>query len=207
MTNSNQQAPGYHYVPMPGVVPPPNQEDKKGKKKAKTKSQKGTQQDPKKVDTFMGWVIVGGAAMFILPVLSRNIEPYLSTLREMASGLIGLLFRVPMVGWSIAALVFAAVQAAEVWPLLTEESPAEQSSPKWRRKMLFLWTIATIAYAIDAIQCSRYWPILPEGVSIGKFIMTFSLNQLDWGNLIQTSITLFGLALFILLYRAIRRIA
>jgi hypothetical protein len=164
-------------------------------------------QNPKRIDTAIGWTIIAGAAMVLTPILARNIEPYQSAIFELAPGIIRWIMRLPVVGWAIATVAFAAVQAAEVWPLLSEETAEELNSPVWRRAMSTRWVLAAIAYGIDALMCARYWPILREGVSAQMLIAGFNLRLINQGAFVQTILTLFGCTLFILLYRYVRRIA
>lgn len=165
------------------------------------------EQDSKVVDTAIGYVIMFGAGMVLLPVLARNIEPYRDTLVTLSSGLILWIVRLPLIGWGLAAAIFAGVQLAEIWPMLTEESEAEKESDEWATKQQKLWLLAIIAYAIDAFQCARYWPVLQDGTSIQMLIVGFNLQMINLGNLGQTILTLFGCALFILLYRFTRKVA
>jgi hypothetical protein len=164
-------------------------------------------QNSKQIDTTIGWLIIAGGAMVLTPILARNIEPYQSAIFELAPGVIRWIMGLPVVGWLIAIVVFAAVQAAEVWPLLSEESPEERRSQEWKKSLKMRWVLAAIAYAIDALMCARYWPILPEGVSIQMLVATFDLSLINQGAAVQTVLTLFGCSLFIVLFRYVRRIA
>ena len=164
-------------------------------------------QNPKRIDSLIGWLIIAGGAMVLTPILARNIEPYQSAIYELAPGIIRWVMRLPVVGWVIATVAFAAVQAAEVWPLLSEETPEEMTSPEWKRSISTRWVLAAVAYAIDALMCARYWPILPEGTSVQMLIAGFNISLIDKGAFVQTILTLFGCTLFILLYRYVRRIA
>lgn len=164
-------------------------------------------QNPKQVDSLIGWLIIAGAAMVLTPILARNIEPYQSAIYELAPGVIRWVMRLPVVGWVVATVAFAAVQAAEVWPLLSEESPEERHSQEWKKAIKVRWVLAAVAYAIDALMCARYWPILREGTSVQMLIASFNLNLINQGAFIQTILTLFGCTFFILLFRYVRRIA
>lgn len=164
-------------------------------------------QNPKTVDSLIGWLIIAGAAMVLTPIMARNIEPYQSAIWELAPTFIRWFMRLPVVGYVIAAVAFGAVQAAEVWPLLSEESPEERHSQEWKKAIKVRWVLAAIAYAIDALMCARYWPILPEGVSVQMLIAAFNPSLINRGAFVQTILTLFGCTLFILLFRYVRRIA
>ena len=164
-------------------------------------------QNSKTIDTLIGWLIIAGAAMVLLPILARNIDPYQSALYDMAPGYLQWFMRLPVLGWLSAVVAFAAVQAAEVWPLLSEESPEERSSAQWKKAIAVRWVLASIAYAIDASICARFWPILPEGVSVPMLIASFNFGLINRGAFVQTGLTLFGCSLFILLFRYVRRIA
>ena len=163
--------------------------------------------NPKRVDSLIGWLIIAGAAMVLLPILARNITPYQSALYEMAPGYLQWFMRLPVLGWLSAVVAFAAVQGAEVWPLLSEESPEERSSAQWKKAIAVRWVLASIAYAIDALMCARFWPILPEGTSVQMLIASFNFGLVNRGAFAQTFLTLFGCSLFILLFRYVRRIA
>jgi hypothetical protein len=163
--------------------------------------------NPKTVDSMIGWLIIAGAAMVLAPVLSRNIEPYQAAILELSPGVIRWIMRLPGVGWGIATVAFAAVQAAEVWPLLSEETAEEMLSQEWKKVISVRWVIAAIAYGIDALMCARYWPILPDGVSVQMLVARWNLSLINGGAAIQTGLTLFGCSLFILLFRYVRRVA
>lgn len=164
-------------------------------------------QNPKAVDTAIGWLILAGGGMVLLPILSRNIPPYQDTLMALAPAVIRWVMRLPLIGWSVGALAFAAIQAAEVWPLLSEETPEEERSAEWRKALSGRWLLATMAYGIDAFMCIRFWPVLVPGVSVQMLIVGFNTSMISWPNLAQTLLTLFGCAMFILLYRFVRRVA
>jgi len=164
-------------------------------------------QNPKTIDSMIGWLIIAGAAMVLTPILARNIEPYQSAIFELAPGIIRWFMALPGIGWVIATVAFAAVQAAEVWPLLSEESQEEQHSQEWKKAIKVRWVLAAIAYGIDALMCARYWPILPEGTSVQMLIAAFNISLINRGAFIQTILTLFGCTMFILLYRYVRRVA
>jgi hypothetical protein len=167
-------------------------------------------QDPRKVDTLIGWVIIAGMAMVLVPVLTRNIIPYETTITNLASEVNAVfrwILRIPGVGWLIGAMVFSAVQAAEVWPVLSDKKYADKTYQEWARKLRLKWLLACIAYSIDLFMCLKYWPILKNNIDVQQLIVGFRFDMVDWGNLGQTALTLFGCTIFILLYRAIGRAA
>ncbi|MEO0487938.1 MAG: hypothetical protein AAFZ49_00090 [Cyanobacteria bacterium J06659_2] len=165
-------------------------------------------QNPKAVDTLIGWLVLVGAGLFLFPILSRNISPYEDTVRSLASGVSGVfgwVLGLAGVAWFIGLMGFAAVQLLEIWPLLSEESPEERNQPMWSRVISTRWGLALVAYAIDAVQCARYWSVLADGIEPMDLIVSWDFSLINWGNLVQTILTLFGAAGFVVLKRYVAR--
>lgn len=163
--------------------------------------------DPRRVDSLIGWLVLVGSAAFLIPILARNIEPYQQALTGLLPFYLSWILRMPLLGWGMGAVAFAAVQAAEIWPVLVAGGDAEFKSDDWAKQQRIRWMIAIIAYGIDSWMCSQYWPILKEGTSVGMVIAGFNLQMFDYQNLITTLITLFGCTGYIVLYRWVQKVA
>ena len=164
--------------------------------------------NPKAVDTVIGWIVLFGAGCFLFPILSRNIGPYEDTVTNLAVGVagpFGWILGITGVAWFIGMVAFAAVQLLEIWPLLSEESPEERDQAMWSRVISTRWLLSLIAYGVDAIQCARYWSVLAEGIEPMDLVVSWDISLINWGNLMQTVLTLFGAAGFILLRRYVAR--
>lgn len=144
---------------------------------------------PDKIDDTGVWVITYGLLVPIGFVFFRNIRPYAAFCELLLNGW----------GWGglwLAGgfLSFAAVQYFEVWPWLLEPN-----APNQKRVMRNF--LSLIAYCIDLIACYTFFPPLKEGVPQGVMILEF----IDWGNVFQSVVTVFGLALWFWLRVQIRK--
>jgi hypothetical protein len=174
-----------------------------------------TKNDPKKVDTLMGGAILLAVGLVVGAIAFMNIGPY----REMVLaalttwGWLAWVYTVPVVGpllqggavliaTVLGAALFAGIQLAEIWPIVSAEKST--ATPTWGRKMLFLVGLACVAYGLDAVACSFFWP--PLKVSFEQFRWAALLADIAWGNLAVTLITLFGLSAYVWLWRAIARV-
>jgi hypothetical protein len=176
---------------------------------------KATKNDPKKVDTLMGGAILLAAGLVVGAIAFMNVGPYRDLIHNALTewGWVDWLFSVPVVGkWLdasslvlsvvIGAALFAGIQLGEVWPLVTAMKTTR--SKHWGSKMLFLVSLACVCYALDAIACSFFWP--PLLVPFDQFRWAALLSDVAWGNLFVTLVTLFGLSVYVWLWRQIARV-
>ncbi|WP_204139555.1 hypothetical protein [Halomicronema sp. CCY15110] len=163
--------------------------------------------DPKKVDTLIGWLILIGFGGVVFVALCQNIAPYSTVITNAISGFwlfrwVGILAKIT--GLIFGILTLAAVQAAEVWPLLLLDTPAEEQTEEWNQKMRVACTVACGGYAIDATACARFWPALNVDFAVFRFAPTW--GAVAWGNIAIAGFTLFGLAAYVFLWRYIRKV-
>lgn len=171
--------------------------------------------DPKKVDTLIGGAILLAAGLVVGAIAFMNIGPYRDLIYNGLTtwGWIDWLYTVPMVGplldqgavliaTILGAAIFAGIQLAEIWPLVSAEKSG--ASAGWGRQMLFLVGLACVAYGLDAVACSFFWP--PLKVSFDQFRWAALLSDVAWGNMAVTLVTLFGLSVYVWLWRAIARV-
>jgi hypothetical protein len=176
---------------------------------------KATKNDPRKVDTLMGGAILLASGLVVGAIAFMNIGPYRDLIHNALTewGWVDWLFSVPVVGnWLdasslvlsvvIGAALFAGIQLGEVWPLVTAMKTTK--SKHWGSKMLFLVSLACVCYALDAIACSFFWP--PLLVPFDQFRWAALLSDVAWGNLFVTLVTLFGLSVYVWLWRQIARV-
>jgi hypothetical protein len=176
---------------------------------------KATKNDPRKVDTLMGGAILLASGLVVGAIAFMNIGPYRDLIHNALTewGWVDWLFSVPVVGqWLdtsglvlsvvIGAALFAGIQLGEVWPLVTAMKTTR--SKHWGSKMLFLVSLACVCYALDAIACSFFWP--PLLVPFDQFRWAALLSDVAWGNLFVTLVTLFGLSVYVWLWRQIARV-
>jgi hypothetical protein len=171
---------------------------------------KATWNNPERVDTAIGWLILIGAGGALFFVLSMNIVPYTSFFGGLLSRLVGdfpgagiLRAIATLAGWVVGAMALVAVQSAEAWPVLLGGSPKESRTERWEQKMFVASVVATVGYALDAFLCARFWPVLSVPLNQFRFARMWGLIQ--WGNVGTTVVTLFGVAAYILLWRFVRR--
>jgi hypothetical protein len=169
------------------------------KNKAKTN-------DPKKVDTLIGWAILIGFGGVTFFALCQNIAPYTTFFSELIQR-IPLLGMVPFVpglfGFVVGIGCLAAVQSAEVWPLLLLDTPSEERDYEWNRRIKTACVIACGGYGIDAAACARFWPALNVDFAVFRYAPT--LSAIAWGNIAIAVFTLFGLAGYVVLWRYVRK--
>lgn len=130
-----------------------------------------------------------------------------------AWGWLGWLYALPLVGDLLTAgaaviatvvggAIFAGIQLAEIWPIVTADGDGH--GPQHGAKMLFLVGLACVAYGLDAVACSFFWP--PLNVPFSQFRWAALLSDIAWGNLAVTLVTLFGLSAYVWLRKAIARV-
>ena len=174
---------------------------------SKTDNKSKRKNDPKKVDSLIGWIILIGFGGLVFIALAQNIGPYTYVITERINGF-GIFRWVPflarIVGFLLGTLTLAAVQAAEIWPLLLLDTPAEEQTDEWNQKMRVACTVASGGYAMDAVACAHFWP--PLKVSFETFRYAPTWGGVAWGNIAIAGFTLFGLASYVFLWRYIRKV-
>jgi hypothetical protein len=172
---------------------------------------KTTFNNPERVDTLIGWAILIGAGGVLFFCLARNLFPYAAFFGDLIRDLVppdwvGAKFLraiATLAGWVVGTLALVAVQSAEAWPVLLGGSPKETRTDRWEQKMQVATTVATIGYGLDAFFCAKFWPVLK--VSMEQFRFARMWQLVDLGNIGTTIVTLFGVALYVLLWRFVRR--
>lgn len=162
--------------------------------------------DPKKVDSLIGWLILIGFGAVTFFALCQNIAPY-STLFAGLMRQIPLLGMLPIIpgilGFIVGIGCLAAVQSAEVWPLLLLDTPQEERDEEWNRRIKTACTIASGGYVIDAAACAKFWPPLNVEFAVFRYAPTW--GAIAWGNIGIAIFTLFGLAAYVCLWRYVRK--
>ena len=162
--------------------------------------------DPRKVDTLVGWIILIGFGGVVFLALAQNLGPY-SSVATNALRTFGVARWIPalppILGFLLGALTLAAVQAAEIWPLLLLDSSAEERSESWNQKLRVACTVASGAYVIDALACAWFWPPLSD---LATFRYAPTWGAVQWTNVAIALFTLFGLAFYVWLWNLIRRV-
>jgi hypothetical protein len=163
--------------------------------------------DPKKVDSLIGWIILIGFGGVTFFALCQNIAPYSTLFTDLMRRIpvLGVLPFVPsFLGFIVGIGCLAAVQSAEVWPLLLLDTPEEERDENWNRRIKATCTIASGAYVLDAIACAKFWPPLNVEFSVFRYAPT--LSAIAWGNIAIAVFTLFGLAAYVCLWRYVRKV-
>lgn len=167
--------------------------------------------NPERVDTLIGWAILIGAGGVLFYYLALNLFPYAAFFGQLIRNLIpeGMPLLGPLralatlIGWVVGSMALVAVQSAEAWPVLLGGSPKESRTDRWEQKMFVASTVATFGYAIDAFFCARFWPVLKVPMEQFRFARMWQL--IDLGNIATTVVTMFGVAVYVLLWRFVRR--
>ena len=167
--------------------------------------------DPKKVDSGIGWIIllaVGGAVFL---ALGRNFAPYANAIEgamRNAGPILGILSWLPGIGLGFGGLIFVGVQLGEVQPLRLLLS-RHLSGKAFDRALVIYTVIALICFGIDLSMCMWAWPPvnLPGNINLLQVIQAgaFTWAMLNWGNAIQIFGTLFGLTIFLIAEHWIKR--
>jgi hypothetical protein len=174
---------------------------------------KATFNNSERVDSLIGWAILLGAGGVLFYYLALNIFPYAAFFGQLLSrlipanggGLWGLLRMVAtLAGWIVGIGALVAVQSAEAWPVLLGGSPKETRTERWDEKLFVASVCATLGYALDAFFCARFWPVLT--VPMEQFRWTRMIGQVDFGNVATVVITMFGVAVYVLLWRFVRKV-
>ena len=172
---------------------------------------KTTFNNSEQVDTLIGWAILVGAGGVLFYYLALNLFPYAAFFGQLVRNLIpeamplggALRALATLLGWVIGSLALVAVQSAEAWPVLLGGSPKESRTDRWEQKMFVATVCATVGYSLDAFFCARFWPVLK--VSMEQFRFARMWQLVDLGNIATTIVTMFGVALYVLLWRFVRR--
>lgn len=162
--------------------------------------------DPKKVDSVIGWLILMGFGAVTFFALCQNIAPYTTLFTTLVQQLplMRWLPGVPSIlGFIVGIGCLAAVQSAEVWPLLLLDTPTEERDAEWNRRIKTACTIASGGYVIDASACAKFWPPLNVDFAVFRYAPTW--GAIAWGNIGIAIFTLFGLAAYVCLWRYVRR--
>jgi hypothetical protein len=163
--------------------------------------------DPKRVDSLIGWAILIGFGGVTFFALCQNIAPYSTLFTDLMRRipLVGALPIVPgILGFLVGIGCLAAVQSAEVWPLLMLDTPTEERDEEWNRRIKTACTIACGGYVIDAAACAKFWPPLNVEFAVFRYAPTF--GAIAWGNIAIAVFTLFGLAAYVCLWRYVRKV-
>jgi len=166
-----------------------------------------SENDPKKVDSLIGWMILIGFGGVTFFCLLQNIAPYTEFFTGMMQQLplVRWLPFIPRVlGFIVGIGCLTAVQSAEVWPLLMLDTPQEERDDEWNRKIKAVCIIASVGYCIDAAACARFWPPLKVEFAVFRYAPT--LSAIAWGNIAIAVFTLFGLAAYVWLWRYVRKV-
>ena len=167
--------------------------------------------DTERVDTLIGWAILIGPGGVLFYYLALNLFPYADFFGQLVRNLVpadfigaGILRSVAtLFGWVVGSMALVAVQSAEAWPVLLGGSPKETRTDRWEQKMFVASTVATFGYALDAFFCARFWPVLKVTMEQFRFARMWQL--IDLGNIATTIVTMFGVAVYVLLWRFVRR--
>jgi hypothetical protein len=145
--------------------------------------------NPNKIDDIGVRAVTWGLLLPIGFVFFRNIRPYAAFCELLLNGQ-----GWPWLWFIGGLLAFVAVQFFEIWPWLLDEK-----APNSKRVMRN--TLMIVAFGIDLIACYTFFPALREGVPDGVMILEF----IDWGNVTQSVVTVFGLWAWFLLRVQIRK--
>lgn len=168
--------------------------------------------NPERIDSLIGGAILLGAGGVLFYYLALNLFPYAAFFGSLVAGLMpdggglwGPLRAIAtLLGWVVGIGALVAVQSAEAWPVLLGGSPKETRIERWDEKMFVASACATLGYALDAFFCARFWPVLT--VPMEQFRWTRMIGQVDFGNVATVVITMFGVAVYVLLWRFVRKV-
>lgn len=171
--------------------------------------------NPEKIDALFAWVILLGFGFALGWVYVTNLTPYSQFVQNFlfAQGRADSLLNLPLLGalmrWAqtpiatlSAALLFAAIQAGEVWGVWLCLVRRHKLS---REKLVAALILALCCFCIDLVAVFNFFP--PVSVPLPQFLMAGTWSQIIWGDLITGGIILFGGCLYLGLWQLLRRLA
>lgn len=164
--------------------------------------------NPDKIDSVIGWVIIAGLSCALAVILSLNLEPYQNLI--LAAGRRAFMLRmvliIPGVSWILAVLSFSCVQFLEVLPLLAKRQFEDQEYEAFLISMMIRLALSIPAFLLDTFLSLRFFPVLNEGITPDMLFLAFNPSMVNWANCLIVVFTIFGLTLFIIIKRAVARV-
>lgn len=165
--------------------------------------------DPEKIDTMVGWLIVVCVGGVVFVFLGRNLGPYAALfgglMADAAGGWLGAIIR-PFLGilGNIAGIgLFTAIQLMEVRPQLLAANLPKGEKRNTKLKNAYLWLL--LALAADVFFCFLFWPPVTSELGWGVFRGGFSWGLIDKWNVAQTFVTLFGGIILVAVIDSVRK--
>lgn len=151
--------------------------------------------DPEKIDSAMGWLIIAAVGCVIFVIMGRNLVPYAQMFGNLASSLASnwwapLLWALYGLGAIAGVLLFTGIQCLEIRPqLLRDRLPAGEARNRKLRNA-YVWFL--IALGLDVFFCFTFWPPVNSAMGWGVFRGGFAMSLVNLMNVGQTFVTLFG---------------
>lgn len=166
--------------------------------------------DPQKIDTIGGWIVLAVIGGVVFLVMGRNLMPYAQLFGDLAAGPVrdlrwGGLFApfVGVVGSLVGIGLFMGIQYLELRPQLIMGSLPE--GQERNRKLRSAWIWFAIALTLDIFFCMLFWPPVNSPLGWGVFRGGFAMSLIAKMNIVQTFLTLFGGMLFVWAQQSIKK--
>lgn len=151
--------------------------------------------DPQKIDSAMGWLIIAAVGCVVFVFMGRNLIPYAQMFGNLASALatdwwFPFRWALYILGVFAGVLLFTAIQCLEVRPQLLRDRLPKGEARNKKLRNAYAWLL--IALGLDIFFCFTFWPPVNSSLGWGVFRGGFSLSLVHGWNSVQTFVTLFG---------------
>lgn len=205
---------------MPVSGAPPS--SKGGKPPSSSKPKGGNAKswnDPEKIDSFFGWLLLAVVGGGIFVMLGQNLIPYWDYFSQVGSWMFqawrgrNLLWFIPIgsiiywgsniAGGLLGVGLFLVIQFTEIRPqLLSKRLP---QGPERNRRLTAAFILMLCALALDAFFCFLFWPPVNSALGWGVFRAGFSWQLVNKWNMVRTFFTLFGGIIFLAVHDYIKK--
>lgn len=160
-----------------------------------TKADTKTWNDPEKVDSAMGWLIIAAVGCVVFVVMGRNLIPYAQMFGDLASApASGLWAPARWLLYGIGAiaglLLFTGIQCLEIRPQLLRSRLPQGEARNKKLRNAYIWFL--VALGLDVFFCFTFWPPVNSSLGWGVFRGGFAFSLVNMWNVGQTFVTLFG---------------
>ena len=175
--------------------------------------------DPEKVDSIFGWVVLAVVGGVVFLMLGQNLIPYWDYFGAIASWMFvhfrgrNFLWILPLgsavywiariIGGVLGVALFCGIQYTEIRPqLLGNRLPKGESR---NRRLTAAYILMLVALLIDVWFCFLFWPPVNSTLGLAVFRAGFSWSLVNKWNCIRTFFTLFGGIIFVFVHNYLKK--
>jgi hypothetical protein len=154
-----------------------------------------TWNDPEKIDSAMGWLIIAAVGCVVFVIMGRNLVPYAQMFGGLASAVAAtwwapFRWMLYALGAIAGVLLFTGIQCLEIRPQLLKSRLPQGEARNKKLRNAYIWFL--IALGMDVFFCFTFWPPVNSSLGWGVFRGGFAMSLVDVWNVGQTFVTLFG---------------